>query len=186
MEDREIVQLYWDRNEDAIPQTMPKYGNYCSAVAKNILGDPLDAEECVNDAYMAAWNSIPPHRPERLATYVGKLVRNLAINRREKNLAAKRGGGEIALILDELSECVAARDSVEETVGMNEVTEAINAFLATLPARRRQIFVRRYWYSDSIAAIAERYEMGTGAVSMVLARVRKALQGYLSERGLDA
>ena len=113
MEDSKIVQLYWDRSPDAISQTAKKYGKYCTSIARNILGNHEDAEECVNDMYMRAWNSMPDHRPSVLSTYLGKITRNLAFNQYKREHADKRGGSEISAILDELGECVSGKENVE-------------------------------------------------------------------------
>lgn len=183
MDDAKIVQLYFDRNEQAIPATADKYGNYCTSIAKNILGNHEDAEECVNDTYLNAWNSIPPHQPKMLSTFLGKIVRNLAFNRYKYNTADKRGSGEIALVLEELAGCVSGKDDVEQAYEHKELVAAINDFLGILPSEKRNIFVCRYWYSDSIADIATRYDMNYAAVSMTLNRLRTKLHNYLIKRG---
>jgi len=183
MDDAEIVQLYIDREEQAIPETASKYGRYCTSIAKNILGSYEDAEECVNDTYLNTWNAIPPHRPKMLATFLGKIVRNLAFDRYKYNSADKRGGGELPLVLDELAGCVSGKDDVEQAFERKELVTAINDFLGTLPEEKRNIFVCRYWYTDSIADIAARYDMTYPAVSMMLNRLRTKLHNYLIERG---
>lgn len=185
MDDAKIVQLYLDRDEQAIPATADKYGNYCTSIARNILKNYEDAEECVNDTYLNTWNAIPPNRPKLLSAFLGKIVRNLAFNRYKYNTADKRGGGEIALVLDELAECVSAKDDVAKAYERKELVEAINDFLGTLPAQKRNIFVCRYWYTDSIADISARYDMTYAAVSMTLKRLRTKLHNYLLERGCD-
>lgn len=185
MEDTEIVQLYWDRNEDAIAQTSMKYGNYCTSIAKNILGNYEDAEECVNDTYMGAWNSIPSHRPSVLYTFLGKITRNIAFNRYKYNNADKRGGSEIPLVLDELSEFVSGSNNVEQEIEYKELVKTINSFLGTPSSEKRTIFICRYWYSDSIAEIAKQHGMKANAVAMILLRLRAKLQKYLLERGFD-
>ena len=185
MDDAKIVQMYFDRDEQAIPATADKYGNYCTSIAKNILGNHEDAEECVNDTYLNTWNSIPPHRPNMLSAFLGKIVRNLAFNRYKHNTADKRGGGEIALVLDELADCVSGEDNVERSCEMRELIAAINDFLVTLPKEKRNIFVCRYWYTDSISHIADRYGMSDAAVSMMLNRLRAKLHNYFLERGSE-
>ena len=185
MDDAKIVQLYFDRNEQAIPATADKYGNYCTSIAKNILGNDEDAEECVNDTYLNAWNTIPPHRPKMLSTFLGKIVRNLAFNRYKHNTADKRGGGEITAVLDELAGCVSGNENVEQSYEYKELVRAINDFLGALPAHKRNIFVCRYWYTDSISNIAARYNMTYAAVSMELNRLRTKLHNYLTERGYE-
>ena len=144
MEDREIVNLYWERNSNAIKETASKYGGYCKAIAKNILGNNEDAEECVNDTYLNTWNSIPPNRPNVLSTYLGKITRNLSFDRFRQRHADKRGGGEIELVLDELGECVSGADSVEQKVEKKELIRAINSFLDTLSQEKCNIFLCRY------------------------------------------
>lgn len=183
MEDAQIVQLYWDRNEEAIPVTAQKYGSYCTAIAQNILGSYEGAEECVNDTYLNAWNTMPPHKPSILATFLGKITRNLSFNRYKHNTAQKRGGGELPAVLDELSSCVSGKDDVEHGIIQKELVLAINDFLSTLPSEKRKLFVCRYWYADSLASIADRFGMTQGAVAMTLNRLRRKLYNYLSDRG---
>ncbi len=185
MDDAKIVRLYWDRNEQAIPATADKYGNYCTSIAKNILGSLEDAEECVNDTYLNAWNSIPPNRPSILSAFLGKIVRNLSFNRYKRNTADKRGGGELPVVLEELSELVSGSDDVEQEIDRKEVVKAIDGFLGRLPPDKRSIFVSRYWYTDSISEIALRHGMTAGAVSMTLNRLRLKLHNYLLERGFE-
>ena len=185
MEDNRIVQLYWDRDQEAIPATSEKYGNYCGAIAWNILGNREDAEECVNDTWLRAWNSMPPHRPSLLSTFLGKITRNLAFDRFSFLRAEKRGGGELPSVLEELGECVSNTDDLEQTVDERELARAINDFLAALPAGKRNVFIRRYWYTEPISAIGRRYGMGDGAVSMTLSRLRQKLRIHLMERGFE-
>lgn len=182
-EDAEIVQLYWDRNELAIPATSEKYGSYCRAIAGNILGSREDAEECVNDTYLRAWNSIPPSRPGLLSAYLGKITRNLALNRYRYHTAEKRGGGEVPLVLAEIAELVSDTDGVEQEMDRRALAEAVSAFLAQLPAERRRLFVRRYWYLDGVAQIAAWFGMTENQVSVTLSRLRAKLKDYLVERG---
>lgn len=185
MDDAKIVQLYWDRNEQAIPVTADKYGSYCSSIAKNILGNKEDAEECVNDTYMSAWNSMPPHRPSILSAFLGKIVRNLSFNRYKYNTAGKRGGGELPMVLEELSDLVSGKDDVEQAFDQKELTKAIDTFLDSLSPEKRSIFISRYWYTDSVSEIAVRYGMKEGAVSITLNRLRLKLHNYLLERGFE-
>ncbi len=185
MEDAKIVQLYFERDEQAIPETANKYGNYCTAIAKNILGNREDAEECVNHTYLNTWNTIPPHKPKMLSTFLGKIVRNLAFNRYKYNTAEKRGGGETAVILDELSECVSGREDVEQAYEQKELVAVINDFLGALSTEKRNIFVRRYWYAEDISDIATRFGMSYPAISMMLKRLRGKLREYLIERGYE-
>jgi RNA polymerase sigma-70 factor (ECF subfamily) len=185
MDDLKIVQLYWDRDEQAIPATADKYGRYCTAIAKNILGSNEDAEECVNDTYLNAWNSMPPHRPSVLSTFLGKITRNLSFNRYKHNTADKRGGGETTAVLDELLEIVSDTDSVEQEINRKELVKAIDTFLGTLSADKRGIFICRYWYFESISTIASSFGMTENNVSVNLNRTRLKLHNYLLERGFE-
>ena len=185
MDDERILRMYWERNEQAIPATADKYGNYCKAIATNILGNAQDAEECVNDTYLGAWNAIPPHRPKSLSTFLGKITRNLAFNRYKRNTAEKRGGGELSAVLEELAGCVSGCEDVGQAYEYKELVAAINKFLGALPEQKRNIFVCRYWYTDSISDIAARYNMTHFAVSMRLNRLRTKLHNYLFERGYE-
>lgn len=185
MDDEKIVQLYWDRNEQAIPATADKYGNYCTSIAKNILGSHEDTEECVNDTYMSAWNSMPPHRPGILSTFLGKITRNLSIKRYRHNTADKRGGGQAAVVLNEIAELVSGTDSVEQAIDRRELVKAIDRFLDGLPTDKKNIFVCRYWYFDSISDIAKRFGMTENNVSVTLKRLRLKLYNYLIERGFE-
>lgn len=185
MDDAKIVQLYLDRNEKAILVTADKYGKYCISIARNILGNVEDAEECVNDTYHNTWNTIPPQRPKMLSTFLGKITRNLAFNRYKHNVADKRGGGELPAVLDELAECVSGNNNVEQAYEYKELVTNINDFLSELQVKKRNIFMCRYWYADSIADIAARYGMTVPAVTMILARIRTQLHDYLVERGYE-
>ena len=185
MDDSKIVQLYWDRDEQAIPATSDKYGTYCISIAQNILGNQEDAEECVNDTYMSAWNSMPPHRPNILSVFLGKITRNLSLNRYKQNTAGKRGGGEVPVVLDEIAELVSDTGSVEQEVDRRELVKAIDAFLDRLPTDKRSIFICRYWYFDSVSKIAARFGMTENHVSVTLNRLRVKLHNDLLERGFD-
>lgn len=185
MEDREIVNLYWERNPNAIKETASKYGGYCKAIAKNILGNNEDAEECVNDTYSNTWNSIPPNRPDVLSTYLGKITRNLSFDRYRHRHADKRGGGEIELVLEELGECVSGVDNVEQEVEKRELVWAINSFLDTLSQDKCNIFLCRYWFAIPVSEIAKRFGMSEGNVSVTLHRIRGKLKNYLKERGYE-
>lgn len=185
MDDSRIIELYWDRNEDAIAATASKYGSYCASIARNILSAKEDSEECVNDTYLSAWNSMPPNRPAILSSFLGKITRNLAFNRYKHNTAEKRGGGEAPLVLDELGDVVSGRDSVEDEISRQELVSAINAFLKTLSRDKRAVFVCRYWYFDSVSEIASRFGMTENSVYVTLSRLREKLRIYLNERGFD-
>lgn len=175
MDDAKIVQLYWDRNEQAIPATSKKYGSYCKSIVKNILGNNGDAEECVNDTYLNAWNSMPPHRPSILSTFLGKITRNLSCNRYKHNTADKRGDGECPVVLDEISEFVSDPNRVEKEIDRKELVNVIDTFLDRLPADKRSIFICRYWYFDSISDIASRFGITENNVSVTLNRLRLKL-----------
>ena len=183
MTDSQIVQLYWDRDERAIPATDEVYGPYCYTIAHNILQSPQDSEECVNDTYLHTWNAIPPQRPHSLSAFLGRITRNLALKVFHRDRAQKRGGPGLDLVYEELSECVSAREQVEQTVDAHELAAALNDFLAAQPAKKRKIFVRRYWYADSISDIAARMDMSESSVSVTLHRLRADLRAFLAERG---
>lgn len=185
MDDHDIIRLYWDRNGQAISATSEKYGRYCKAIARNILNNEEDAEECVNDTYLNAWNSMPTHWPEQLAAFLGKITRNLSFNRYKRSHAEKRGGGEITLVLDELADCVSDADNVEQIIDRQELAKAVSSFVKSLSIKKRNVFVRRYWYADSVSDIAKDYGMLPGAVSKTLERTRKQLKAYLTERGFE-
>ena len=185
MDDTEIIRLYWDRDERAIPATAQKYGHYCSSIARNILGSNEDAEECVNDTYLKAWHAMPPHRPMVLSAFLGKITRNLALNRYRHDSAGKRGGGERVVVLDEIGEMVSDKDNVEQQLDRKELLKAIDEFLDGLPEGKRKIFVCRYWYFESIPDLAHRFGMTENHVSVTLSRLRRRLNKYLSERGFE-
>ena len=183
MEDSKIIELFFARSEQAVVELSAKYGNVCSRVSKNILDNSLDAEECVNDAYLAAWNTIPPQKPDPLLTYVCRIVRNLSLKRHHSNTAQKRNSFYDAA-LDELSECIASNTTIEEEVLVKELSQRINVFLASLRKKERIMFVKRYWYCDSIAEIAKCFHMSSNHVSVRLLRIREKLRKYLREEGL--
>ena len=181
MEDSAIIQLYWARDERAIPETDAKYGRYCTAIARNILSSREDAEECVSDTYLHAWNAMPPQRPNALAACLGRITRNLSLSRWRYNTAEKRGG--LTAVLDELDGIVSGRDDPARMAEHRALVQAIDRFLDTLPPKKRYSFLRRYWYADSIAYIAAQCGMRKGAVSMTLSRLRDALRAHLLEGG---
>ncbi len=185
MEDSYIIRLYFDRNEEAIGATATKYGNYCTAIAKNILGTAEDAEECVNDTYLKTWNTIPPQNPHILSAFLGKITRNLAFNRYKHQCAQKRGGGELSLVFEELAGCISEKDPTQELYDCKSLSEDINAFLETLPLRKRQIFVRRYFYTDSLDVIGRESGLSYSNLVMTLSRLRKKLRVYLIKRGYN-
>ena len=185
MEDRQIVDLYWARSENAISETEIKYDRYCYYIAHNILHNNEDSEECVNDTYLNAWKAMPDQRPSKLSTFLGKITRNLSLNRWELYNAGKRGSGQIPLALDELHECIPTSDSADQIVDDLALTEIFNRFLATLPKEKRMIFMRRYWYLSPIAEIAADYSISESKVKMSLLRSRNALKQVLEEEGID-
>ena len=184
MDDKNIVDLYWQRSEKAIVETDTKYGAYCFSIAYNVLANNEDAEESVSDTYMAAWNKLPPHRPSILATFLGKITRNISISRWRSRSAYKRGGGEIVLALEELDECVADKQNVESNYIKKEAVAAFNRFLDTLPETERRIFLCRYWYLDPISRIAEDYGFSVSKVTSMLHRTRKKLHTVLEKEEL--
>ena len=185
MTDENIVRLYWDRNEQAITESSDKYGAYCHSIAKNILFDQSDAEECVNDTWMHAWNAMPPNEPSILSTFLGKITRNISFDLYKKLHREKRGGRNIDLVLDELAEIVSGNDDVEKHYEEEELKREINEFLKGESEEKRRMFVLRYWYADSVIDIAKRFETGENNVSVTLNRMRNKLKSYLSERGYD-
>ena len=184
MEDRRIVELYWNRDEAAIAETQRKYGNYCFSIANRILQNPADAQECVNDAWLGAWNAIPPHRPEVLSAFLGKITRRLSLKKYRERTAVKRGGGGIEASLEELEECLPSGQSVDDAIAAAELTAILDAFLETLPAAERRVFLRRYWYFDPIREIAARYGYGESKVKMMLKRTRDALRVRLEKEDI--
>ncbi len=182
MKDNDIVELYWKRSESAVTQSQKKYGGYCSVIAVNILGSKEDTEECVNDTWMKAWNNIPPVRPSRLSVFFGRITRNLAIDRYRRNKAEKHGGGQTALCLEELAECVGSSGEFSDDLILKD---AINCFLHELSPDRRRIFMLRYWYMYPIKEIAEKINTSEGAVKMSLQRTRGSLKKFLEEEGFE-
>lgn len=184
MEDSKIIELFYERSEQAIVELSKKYGTVCNKVAKNILNNELDAEECVNDAYLGAWNTIPPQCPNPLQTYICRIVRNLSIKKYHKNTAVKRNS-YYDVVLDEVENCMPSQITVEDELMVKELTQSIDRFLATLDQEKRVMFVRRYWYSDSISDIARRFYMSNSNVSVGLLRTREKLKKYLRKEGFE-
>lgn len=183
MDDSEIVQLFWDRNETALSATESKHGDRCRAVAQNILGSREDAEECVNDSYLKLWEQIPPNRPQALGAFLCKIVRYTAIDMLKAKHADKRGNGKISLAFDELEECIPDKSSVENTYDAKELLESISEFLKHEPARERRIFILRYWYACELSEIAKHFGARKNTVSVILNRTRKKLREYLEKEG---
>ena len=184
MKDSQIVQMYFDRSEDAISQTAIKYGKYCHTIAYNILHNFEDSEECVNDTYLKAWHTIPPQRPQKLAAFLGKITRNLSIDVYRHYAAEKRGSGEIEMALDELGDCVAFLDSTNDCVDEIALVDILNSFLTSLSSQHRKIFMRRYWYVSSIKEIADEYGITESKVKMALLRSRNQLKTVLEKEGI--
>ncbi len=184
MEDRNIVDLYWERSESAISETAVKYGSYCRTIAFNILHNTEDAEECVNDTYLKVWNTIPTLRPERLSAFLARITRNISLNRYERNNAKKRIPVETTVALDELTDCIPAAENTEDTVEEKALTETLNRFLAELSIEKRMIFMRRYWYLCSIKEIAADFNMTESKIKMVLMRSRHSLKKVLEKEGI--
>lgn len=184
MDDEKIVTLYWQRDERAIDETRQKYSRYCHSIAYNILASTEDAQECENDTYLAAWNAMPPHRPGILSTFLGKLTRRISLDRWRANNARKRGGDTITVSLDELEGCIPSGQSFTEALEERELARLVSQFLRGLSLRDRQIFIRRYWYCDSIARIAGDFGSGESKIKMVLLRTRTKLLDYLKKEGV--
>ena len=184
MEDQQIIDLYWQRSEEAIVQTDRKYGRYCRSIAYNILQNDCDSDECVNDTYMKAWSIIPPRQPSLLSALLGKITRNLALDRHKYNRAEKRGGGQVALALEELAECVPGGTDAEIILENKAIAEILNRFLQSLPQRTREIFMLRYWYLCSNKKIAESMAISESNVKMTLLRARQQLKTLLEKEGV--
>ena len=185
MEDTEILDLYFARSEEAIFETDKKYGPYCFSIANHILASLPDAEESVNDTYYASWKLIPPRRPQRFRIFLGKLTRNLSIDRWRKSTAAKRGGGETQLLLDELADCVTGAESPETALQRKELTAALNRFLRALPEQDQAVFLLRYYYADTLPEIAQKAGLSANQVKYILQRTRKNLAKTLKQEGLQ-
>lgn len=184
MDDSQIIALYFQRKEQAISATAIKFGSYCMSVAANILRDRRDAEEAVSDAWMDAWNTIPPTRPKSLRAFLATLTRRRALDRYDTLSAEKRGGGQVALALEELAECASPQD-VQAQAEASELAERIGAFLRTIPSTYRRVFVCRYWYFDSIEVIAEQFGFSKSKVKSMLHRTRGKLRKYLEKEGIE-
>lgn len=183
MDDKSIVALYWSRSETAITETASKYGNYLASISSNILDNREDVQECVNDTYKDAWNSIPPHRPSVLSTFLGKITRRISIDCWRKRNAEKRGGGELPLVLDELEDCISGSGSIEDEIERQELITLFNRFLNSLPVTERRVFLCRYWYMDSIQSIARQFGFSQSKVTSSLHRTRAKLRALLEKEG---
>ena len=181
MTDQQIVALYWQRSESAIAETDRHYGRYFHYIAYSILQDEEDAKETVNDTYLKAWNTMPPQRPNHLKAFLGRITRQLSINRLEHNSAKKRAGSQYQLALDELSECISqSQEDFADTIALRD---ALNQFLHSLPPEARRVFIRRYWHLHSVAEIASDFSMSESKVKSILMRTRKKLKQHLTEGG---
>lgn len=185
MEDSEIVRLFRERDEAALTEVSRKYGRFCRSIAERILKSYTDSEECVNDAYMKAWESIPPADPKILSAYLGRITKNLALNRLKAERTEKRGGVLNAMSFDELDDCVSGSDSTENAAETKEMLAAVNDFLRGLPKRSRLLFVYRYWHYYGTTELAAQFMMSEHNVTVALSRIRKRLKAYLRKRGYD-
>ena len=184
MKDREIVDLYWQRSEMAISETADKYGNYCHTIAYNILESTEDSEECVNDTWLSAWNSMPDKRPERLSPFLGKITRNFAISKGLAKSRQKRGGKAITVALEDLDECIASGYDLASEIEDRELEKAINRFVKALPKTEQEVFVSRYWYFETEVAIAKQQGFSKSKVNAILKRTRSKLRDYILQEGL--
>ena len=185
MDDKEIIALFLARDEGAIQAAQRQYGGYCAAIANGILDDRGAAEECVNDTWLKCWQSIPPQHPRSLKGFAGRIVRNLALSALRAEKAQKRGGGQTALALDELSEVVSGGETPEGAMDRQALRAALDGFLAGLPERSRSLFLRRYWYLDSVEQLAKRFGMSKTQATTTLHRLRQKLRAHLEQEGFD-
>ncbi|MCL2559443.1 MAG: sigma-70 family RNA polymerase sigma factor [Turicibacter sp.] len=185
MEDRMIIDLYVKRSEEAISVSAQKYGNYCFTISNNILKSAPDAQECVNDTYLKAWNNIPPTLPVKLRTFLGRITRNLSLDRYKFNRTKKREGSEFELLLSELEDCVSSQMDVEKEVDANVVIQLINDWLLAQPLEQRTLFTKRYWHAASITDLASKYHMSDSKVKSMLFRLRKSLKIHLEKEGVE-
>jgi RNA polymerase sigma-70 factor (ECF subfamily) len=183
MDDNQIIELFWSRNEDAIVQTDKKYGKYCSSIAYNILQNNEDSIECVNDTYLNVWNAIPPTRPYFFKSFIAKITRNLALNKFEK-LHAKKRFSNTELVLEELEECIPSNNSVEQEIENKELVKYLNEFLEKIEYSKRIIFMDRYWYMYSIKDISNKNNINENTVKVTLHRLRIDLKDFLEKRGV--
>lgn len=184
MDDREIIELYWERSDNAIAQMAEKYGRYIHKIAYAILGNPEDSEECVNDTYIKAWNAMPPHKPQLLSVFLGKITRNTALDRYEYTKAKKRTG-QVVSILDEMELCIPDQKTGGSLADELALKEAINGFLRSLPTQTRKIFVRRYWYMSPVKEIARDFGLTVSNVKVTLLRTRNRFKEYLEQEGIE-
>ena len=185
MIDSKIIELYWNRQEAAISESNLKYGNYCHSIAYGILQRADDADECVADTWLNAWNVIPPNRPTKLKFFFAKITRNLALDRWRKSTAQKRGGTETDILLEELNECISRGDTAEDAYFAKELGACINRFLALQKKRDASVFVLRYFYAKSMSEIAKTKHLTESNVSVILSRTRKKLREHLAKEGFE-
>ncbi len=183
MNDEQIINLYWARDEKAIAETDRSYGSLCRGLSQRILKNSEDAEECVNDSYLRLWQQLPPQRPDSLGSFLTRIVRNISLDRLRQSGAIKRGGSAITVSLDELEQ-VTGRGDVESKLMAEELGKAVDRFLRTQSQEARSIFLRRYYFFDTRTEIADRFEISAAQVSVVLSRTRKRLHNYLKEEGM--
>lgn len=183
MEDSKIVELYLQRNENAIIETGIKYGAYCFKIADNILHNREESEECVNDTWFNTWNAIPPQIPRKLQMFLAKITRNLSFNRYNSRSAKKRGGGEIVFVLDELAECLVCESDVASEYEAKELGQCVRRFVWELPERDGNVFVRRYFFTEPVSQIARRYALSENYVMVILSRTRAKLKTHLIKEG---
>lgn len=185
MDDTALILLLQQRDEDAVGAVREKYGAYCRSIAMSILGDERDAEECLNDALLRLWDSVPPEQPLSLRAYIGRLTRNVSLNVLRDSQRQKRGGGEPILALGELSDCVPDHGTPERSVENAEISACIDRWLVSLPQDRRVAFVRRYWYLDSIAELSKRMGWSKSKTVSLLSRLRSSLREKLNSEGIE-
>lgn len=183
MTDSEIIELYMQRDERAIAETQKLYGNYCEKIARNILGNYQDAQECVNDTYLKAWDSIPPHKPRIFAAFLAKIARNTALSMYRRTHADKRGSGTVPLILDELGDIIADGTDVSQNFDDRELIAAINRFLDELPEKNRKAFILRFVCCESVRGIARQMGFSENNISVTLNRTKKLLKQHLKKEG---
>lgn len=185
MQDSQIIELYFKKSEEAISQTATKYGSYLHTIAYNILHNLQDSEECVNDTYWKTWKIIPPERPKSLAAFLGRITRNLSLDKYRRYNAEKRGAGEVAAALEEIADFVSSIESIDDHTDEMVLVDILNSFLESLSAENRKIFMRRYWYFSSVKEIAEDYGMTQSKVKMSLLRSRNQLKTILEKEGIN-
>ena len=184
MNDSEIVNLYWQRSAEAVAETQRKYGGYCYAIANGLLGNAQDAEECVNDTWYAAWDKMPPERPQSLGAFLGRITRNLSVSRWRQSRAQKRYSG-MEVLLSELEDCVPAPGTVEEDLERRQLAQAISTWLDTLGPEDRRLFIRRYWYGLAVKDLAAEAGVRANTPTQRLSRLRKSLRAFLESEGVE-